>query len=182
MSRLAEVKPTPEQRRRAFELKTGALAAAGLFGSAALPVTLAAAQFAAGPADQGLRDALAPAALTLPEVPFSSYCAKRRCRSKSARATIDTDGWVADPALRKVVSSKAFDKHHQDMTSMQYAGRADDDPARYLDSTRVPYVVRHPGSPWRVGDLVVIEHEGRRVVAIVGDEGRTRHVNEVSYA
>ncbi len=182
MSRFAEVKRPLPDRRREFELATGALAAAAAFGSPLAGVSMPAVRFAAGPADKELRDALAPLPLTLPAVPYGAYCAARGCRSRSARATIDTDGWIADPVLREKVSSEDFDRHHQPITSMAYEGRSEDDPARFLDSTRVPYVVRHRDSPWGLGDLVVIEHGGRRLVAIVGDEGRRRRVNEVSYA
>ncbi|MBI5595386.1 MAG: hypothetical protein HY928_04785 [Elusimicrobia bacterium] len=178
MSRLEEARrPAP---RRAELIQAGAASLAVYMAS---PAALASGDPVSLVGTAALRDALAEApGPSLPAAAFEDYCAQAGCRSRKARASIDTDGWVADPALRALVRSRGFDRHHRDDTHLSYAGASPKDPARYLDATRVPYVVRHRDSPWRLGDIVVVEHGGRRVAAVVGDSGNRRRINEISYA
>lgn len=132
-----------------------------------------------------LRDTLAPEPeprWPLPEGGLEGFCAVARCPSRKARATIDTDGWIRDPELRALVSGAGFDRHHQSRTHMAYAGAEARGPERYLDATKVPYVVRHKDSPWKLGDIVVVEYGGNRVAAVVGDSGKRRRLNEISFA
>lgn len=182
LARLEEERPAPAaspNRDRALRQNTGALALASLMGSPAALTSGAAFSLAS---DGFYRDAVAPvpSPLAVPTRPFREYCKAPGCRSKTARVTIDTDGAISDPELRALVASKGYDRHHRPMTSMSYAGT--DGPARYLDSLRIPYVVKHRDSPWSLGDLVLVEHRGRRVVAIVGDSGNRRRLNEISHA
>jgi hypothetical protein len=132
-----------------------------------------------------LRDTLSPEPgprWPLPAGGLEGFCAVTRCPSRKARATIDTDGWIRDPELRALVSGAGFDRHHQGRTHMAYAGAEARGPERYLDATKVPYVVRHKDSPWKLGDIVVVEYGGTRVAAVVGDSGKRRRLNEISFA
>lgn len=182
LGRLEETRPGPAaapNRDRALRRNAGALALASLMGSPAALTSGAAFSLAS---DGLFRDAVArvPSPVAVPARPFGEYCKASECRSKTARVTIDTDGSISDPELRALVASEGYDRHHQPRTALSYAGA--DGPARYLDSLRVPYVVKHRDSPWAVGDFVLVEHRGRKVVAIVGDTGKRRRINEVSHA
>lgn len=182
LGRLEEKRPGPPaapNRDRALRQNAGALALASLMGS---PAALTSGAAFALASDGLFRDAVArvPSPVAVPARPFGEHCKLSGCRSKTARVTIDTDGYVSDPELRALVTSDGYDRHHQSMTSLSYAGT--DGPAKYLDSLRVPYVVQHRDSPWKVGDFVLVQHRGRTVVAIVGDTGKRRRINEISHA
>lgn len=182
LGRLEEKRPGPTaapNRDRALRENAGALALASLMGSPGAMTSAAAFSLAS---DGLFRDAVAPvpSPVAVPARPFAEYCKVSGCRSKTARVTIDTDGYIVDPEVRAIVSSTGYDRHHRSRTAMSYSGATG--PARYLDATRVPYVVKHRDSPWVLGDMVLVEHRGRRVVAIVGDTGRRRRINEVSHA
>lgn len=171
--------PAAPNRDRALRHNAGTLAFASLMGS---PAALTSGAAFALASDGLFRDAVArvPSPVAVPTRPFAEYCKVSDCRSKTARVTIDTDGAISDPELRALVASKGYDRHHRSMTFMSYAGA--EGPAKYLDSLRIPYVVKHRDSPWAVGDFVLVEHRGRTVVAIVGDTGARRRINEVSHA
>ncbi|TPW19137.1 MAG: hypothetical protein FD126_2987 [Elusimicrobia bacterium] len=171
--------PQGPERGRVLSRDAQGVALASLMGSPAALVSASAFSLAA---EGAFRDSLArvPSPVAVPARPFAEYCKGARCRSKKARVTIDTDGYIVDPAVRAIVSSKDYDRHYQPRTAMSYAGA--EGPARYLDATRIPYVVKHRDSPWALGDLVLVEHQGRSVVAIVGDTGRRRRINEISHA
>ncbi|MBI3299719.1 MAG: hypothetical protein HYZ75_16255 [Elusimicrobia bacterium] len=90
--------------------------------------------------------------------------------------TIDTDGDLSrgDPALAAVARR---DPHRQAQTSLTYAD------GRSLDPTRVPYVVIPGGDrSARLGELVLVEYQGRRTLAVVGDVGPRHRFGEGSMA
>lgn len=89
--------------------------------------------------------------------------------------TIDTDGRIRDPEARRRIARE--DRHHQGDTALHYA---DGSP---LDPTRVPYIVLPQGfGGAQNGDLALVEHGGRKVLAVVGDRGPRRSLGEASIA
>lgn len=108
---------------------------------------------------------------------LSGLCSRYPCHTRRAGMAIDTDGWIKDPALRRVIV--ADDPWHQDITSYRYAAQRPPD----LDPTVIPYVVI-PKSGFAhaaIGDLAVVEFRGRRVPAVVGDAGPAGKFGEGSW-
>lgn len=87
---------------------------------------------------------------------------------------IDTDGKIADPALRRAVVSR--DPWHQDGTALSAGGRP-------LDPTVVPYI-SIPGDfkGARKGDLALVSYDGRSTWAVIGDVGPKGRFGEGSVA
>jgi len=70
-------------------------------------------------------------------------------------------------------------------TALQDRSRAFDDPARYVDSSMVPYISIPPELERRgvkLGDLVMVAYKERAVAAIVADVGPHRKLGEGSIA
>lgn len=89
---------------------------------------------------------------------------------------IDTDGDLSngDKGLAAVARR---DPHRQAQTALTFSN------GRSLDPTRVPYVVIPGGDrSARLGDLVLVEYQGRRTMAIVGDVGPRNKFGEGSMA
>ncbi len=91
------------------------------------------------------------------------------------KMSIDTDGRIKDPAVARQVKSR--DRWHQDDTAYHYAGGAP------LDATTTPYIVLpldFHGA--QMGDLALVEYNGRKVWAVCGDRGPAGQFGEASPA
>lgn len=79
-----------------------------------------------------------------------------------AGMAIDNDGVIADAKARSVAKR---DPCHQNETSYRYKG------GKSLDPAAVPFIVAPRKYKKLLGDLAVVEYNGKRVTAMVGDIG-----------